>query len=156
MNAEPFETGDILYRPAAPADAGAIAALFRATRQACLPYLPELHTKEEDRVYFSTDVLRTKIVWVAECKKRILGFCAFKDGWLDHLYVAQTFQRHGIGAKLLGIALSTEHNTLDLWVFQQNVPAIRFYEALGFKLVKKTDGSENEERVPDALYRFSL
>lgn len=30
---------------------------------------------------------------------------------------------------------------------------IKFYESHGFGLVKKTDGAENEERVPDALYQ---
>ncbi len=42
-----------------------------------------------------------------------------------------------------------------LWVFQTNTGAIRFYERHGFELVKLTDGAENMEREPDALYRWN-
>jgi hypothetical protein len=41
-----------------------------------------------------------------------------------------------------------------LWVFLQNVPARRFYERHGLRLVEETDGSRNEERTPDALYEW--
>ena len=40
---------------------------------------------------------------------------------------------------------------LQLWVFQRNVGARRFYERHGFTLTELTDGSRNEEREPDAL-----
>ena len=43
---------------------------------------------------------------------------------------------------------------LQLWVFQKNTGAIRFYERHGFRLVKLTDGAENMEREPDALYAW--
>ena len=35
--------------------------------------------------------------------------------------------------------------------FQRNANARRFYEARGFALVRQTDGSDNEEKEPDAL-----
>ncbi len=44
---------------------------------------------------------------------------------------------------------------LNLWVFQQNDQAIRFCESRGFILVKKTEGKDNEERTPDARYRWA-
>jgi hypothetical protein len=43
---------------------------------------------------------------------------------------------------------------LDLWTFQQNAAARRFYEGRGFKPVEMTDGSGNDERVPDVRYRW--
>ena len=43
---------------------------------------------------------------------------------------------------------------LDLWTFQANVQARRFYEHRGFRLVELTDGSANEEETPDARYRW--
>ena len=42
---------------------------------------------------------------------------------------------------------------LYLWVFQKN-PARRLYERHGFELVRLTNGAENMEREPDALYRW--
>ena len=41
-----------------------------------------------------------------------------------------------------------------LWVFQANTGARRFYERDGCTLVKLTDGADNEEREPDALYEW--
>ena len=47
------------------------------------------------------------------------------------------------------------HSRLDLWVFQRNEQARRFYEHQGFKLVELTDGSANAERMPDVRYRWT-
>ena len=40
----------------------------------------------------------------------------------------------------------------QLWAFQQNTGARRFYERHGCALVRLTDGADNEEKLPDALY----
>ena len=45
---------------------------------------------------------------------------------------------------------------LQLWVFQKNAAARRFYERHDFRLEKLTDGSGNMEREPDALYSWHL
>jgi hypothetical protein len=39
-------------------------------------------------------------------------------------------------------------------VFQKNMPAIRFYNPRGIPLVELSDGSGNEERELDGLYRW--
>ena len=142
---------DAALRRATASDVDSIVSVFRRARETCMPYLPRLHTIADDIKYFTDVVAGQGAVWVAE-KDRIAGFCAYHLEWLDHLYVDPAHQRKGIGSALLAIA-TREHRVLNLWVFQKNAPAIRFYEKHGFMLVKKTDGSENEEREPDALYR---
>ena len=37
---------------------------------------------------------------------------------------------------------------MQLWAFQSNTGALRFYERHGFVAVEETDG-DNEERAPD-------
>jgi ribosomal protein S18 acetylase RimI-like enzyme len=137
-------------RPGTPADIEAVARLHRAVRRACLPYLPELHTPEEDLRFFREYVFPTCAVWVGGGAK-ITGYCAFRDGWVDHLYVDPTAQGRGLGSALLNQAMAGQSH-VRLWVFQRNVTAIRFYTRRGFRLVELTDGSGNEEREPDALY----
>ena len=39
-------------RKADPSDLPAIAALFRCARETCLPFLPQLHSREEDIEFF--------------------------------------------------------------------------------------------------------
>jgi putative acetyltransferase len=43
---------------------------------------------------------------------------------------------------------------LELWCFQANARARRFYEARGFQAIRFTDGANNEERTPDVRYRW--
>ena len=44
-----------------------------------------------------------------------------------------------------------EISGLKLWTFEANHGAIRFYEAHGFTTSETTDGSRNEEHLPDRL-----
>jgi putative acetyltransferase len=64
-------------------------------------------------------------------------------------------QSRGVGSALLDQAKALRPQRLYLWVFQKNTGAIRFYERHGFRLVKLTDGAENMEREPDALYAWN-
>ena len=57
-----------------------------------------------------------------------------------HLYILAEDVRRGIGRALMGKAKA----------------ARAVYGALGFTLVKLTDGAGNEEREPDALYQWPL
>lgn len=139
-------------RPATPADIKAVARLHRAVRTACLPYLPELHTPEEDLRFFRERVFPTCTVWVGG-GTRLAGYIAFRDGWVDHLYVEPAAQGRGLGSALLNQAM-VGRSHLKLWVFQKNTPAIGFYARRGFRLVELTDGSGNEESEPDALYEW--
>ena len=97
-------------------------------------------------------------VWLAEEGGSPVGFLAIRrsrtEGWevLEKLYVDPDAQSRGVGTLLLDQAKALRPDGLHLWVFQRNTGAIRFYERHGFRLVKLTDGAENTEREPDALY----
>ena len=51
--------------------------------------------------------------------------------------------------------LGRAFDCLQLWTFQRNLSARRFYEARGFALVEQTDGARNEEKEPDARYLWT-
>jgi len=63
-------------------------------------------------------------------------------------------QGRGVGTELLDVAKRAS-DQLELWTFERNAPARRFYEARGFALVEQTDGARNEEREPDARYLWT-
>jgi ribosomal protein S18 acetylase RimI-like enzyme len=142
---------DIRLRRARDDESDAVASLHRLSREAAMPFMRGLHTVEEDRAFFRERVFTECEVWVAERDGALVGMCAFRPGWLDHLYVHPAHQGTGIGTALLRKALES-NDALQLWVFQSNENAIRFYERRGFRREKVTDGSHNEERRPDALY----
>jgi len=140
-------------RQAQAGDIDAIAGVFRTSRLQTMPYLPLLHTLEEDRTYFRTLVYEGCTIWVVDAAGQIAGFCAVRPGWIDHLYVLPAFQRTGIGRTLVSKAMEAA-DELQLWVFQRNRNAVAFYEALGFSCVRRTSGSDNEEREPDVLLQW--
>jgi ribosomal protein S18 acetylase RimI-like enzyme len=127
--------------------------LFLASK-ARLTFLPNIHTDEETFSFIANIVLRDQDVLVTETNGEISGFIAMQGDMVEHLYVRPGLLRRGIGTALLQRARERSPSGFRLWVFQQNVPARRFYERHGLRLVEETDGSRNEERTPDALYEW--
>ena len=140
-------------RPAEREDADPIARLFLVSK-ATLTFLPNIHTDEETSYFIANIVLRDQEVHVAETNGEISGFLAMHGDMVEHLYVRPDLLRRGIGSALLQRAKERMPSGFRLWVFQENVPARRFYERHGLRLIEQTDGSRNEERTPDALYEW--
>jgi GNAT superfamily N-acetyltransferase len=132
-------------------DTAEVARLHRAAFDATLPWLAGLHTPKEDKAYFRDHVYADCELWGAIAGGALLGFIAFREGFIEQLYVLPVAQGRGIGGALLAKAQSS-FSRLALWTFQRNLRARRFYEARGFVLVEETDGARNEEKEPDALY----
>ncbi|HMI13143.1 MAG TPA: GNAT family N-acetyltransferase [Bradyrhizobium sp.] len=135
-------------------DMDAAARVVRTAFDQALPSLAGLHTPEEDQWFFRERVFETCEVWGAFDGAAMRGIIAFREGWIDQLYVLPTAQRRGVGKDLLQVAQNA-FDRLQLWTFQRNAPARRFYEARGFALIQQTDGARNEEKEPDALYLWT-
>jgi ribosomal protein S18 acetylase RimI-like enzyme len=134
-------------------DMDSAAHIHRTAFDTALPWLVGLHTPAEDRAFFRERVFETCVVWGAFRATLLDGFIAFRRGWIDQFYIAPPAQSLGLGSALLEISKSGESD-LQLWTFQRNHRARAFYEARGFRLIRETDGAGNEEREPDALYRW--
>jgi GNAT superfamily N-acetyltransferase len=132
-------------------DMDAAARVLRASFDQAFPWLAGLHTPAEDQWFFRERVFGTCEVWGAFDRDVMIGMIAFRRDWIDQLYVLPKTQLRGVGAELLDVAQHS-FDRLQLWTFQRNVRARRFYERRGFVLVGETDGAGNEEKEPDALY----
>jgi ribosomal protein S18 acetylase RimI-like enzyme len=133
------------------ADMDAAARVHRTAFDHALQALAGLHTPEEDRYFFRKRLFTTCAVWGAFDGDALTGMLAFREGWIDQLYVLPEAQGCGLGTALLRIAQNA-FDRLQLWTFQRNAQARRFYEARGFALIQQTEGARNEEKEPDALY----
>jgi len=144
-------------RPARADEKDVLAQLFRRARNG-MTYVPPV--PEEHLPLIADHIVEHEEVWLAEDEGRPLGFLAIdrsrRDGWevLEKLYVEPSAQNRGVGTALLDQAKALRPDGLVLWVFQRNEGARRFYERHGFVLAKLTDGAENMEREPDALYAW--
>jgi len=138
--------------PATAGDADEVAALFARSRALALPFLPVLHTAEEDRALFSRLIAGGGVTLACEAH-RLLGFMVESDGWVEHLYLDPDFHRQGIGGRLLAAAQARQ-DELSLWCFAQNAAALAFYGRHGFAEMRRTAG-DNEERLPDVLLHWT-
>jgi GNAT superfamily N-acetyltransferase len=140
-------------RRATSDDAGGIAAVFSLSSR-LLTFLPMLHTVEEDRRFIENVILKECQVIVAEGRAGIVSFLVLNGEEIRLLYSHPDFIGSGAGSLLLDAAKKFGVVALELWCFQANQRARRFYEARGFRAVRFTDGQDNEEKVPDVRYRW--
>ena len=136
-------------------DVDAIAAVHRTSMREAMPWLPDLHTPEEDRAWVAHIVLPCQEVWVAEMAGQVVGVASMdSENMLTQLYILPPYQGVGIGSALLETAKAARPEGFTLYAFQRNARARRFYERRGFVPVAFGDGSGNEEGEPDVLYRW--
>lgn len=141
-------------RPARAADAAAIAGVLSPSFR-LLSFLPMLHTEEEDRWFIENVILKESTVTVAEGDTGIVAFLAQEGEEVRMLYTHPDFIGAGAGSLLIEVAKRSGAAALELWCFQANTHARRFYERRGFKAIRFTDGHDNEEKTPDVRYRWS-
>ena len=141
------------FRKLALKDMDAAAAVHRASFDRALPWLAGLHAPDEDRAFYRTQMFPACQIWGAEKQSKLVGVIAFRKDWIDQLYILPDAQGNGLGTELLEIAQKA-FPVLNLWTFQRNEKARRFYEFNGFQKVRETNGSGNEEKEPDVLYRW--
>jgi GNAT superfamily N-acetyltransferase len=159
MTANSHETSPgapFVIRPAEPRDADAIAAVHRASMREAMPWLPDLHSPEEDRAWVAHTVLPQQQVWVASAAGQVVGVASMDaKNMLTQLYILPGHQGTGIGSALLETAKAARPEGFSLFAFQRNTRARHFYEHRGFVAVAFGDGSENEEGEPDVLYLWT-
>ena len=113
------------------------------------PYIPALHTRDQDRKFIAGVVARQDVL-VAD-DNGVQGFIAREGTEIDQLYLAQAARGRGMGRALLD-EMKTRSAQLELWCFQENTGARRFYERHGFTVDRMTDGAGNQEKRPDIRY----
>lgn len=133
----------------------AVARLNRFTVRTSLPFVPQVHPEEAVEPYFVGPFYDKAEFWLAEDEAgELLGYIAFRPDFIEHLFIHPNAQNQGVGLALLDKAKTEAAVELSLWTFQQNLKARRFYERHGFEVVVETDGLDNEEKLPDVLYRW--
>ena len=141
-------------RLATAEDAAAIARVFSPSFR-LLSFLPALHTEEEDRWFIENVILKECVVTVAEREEGIVAFLALQGEEVRMLYAHPDVIGAGAGSLLIEGAKRSGAAALELWCFQANTLARRFYERHGFKAIRFTDGHDNEEKMPDVRYRWA-
>lgn len=147
---------NIKIRPYEEADFQSVTALWHESKRRAFPYVEAMqrYTLEGDRSYFQTGVLNNNDVWIAQQNGRIVGFMAYKDGFIDLLFMSVDSQRQGVGTALLEKAKELSPNQLRAFTFQKNIPSRTFFEKHGFTIIG-AGLSPSPEFEPDLEYYWS-
>lgn len=141
-------------------EAADVAAVYLASRRANEPDIPPMiHTDEETHGWLTAQLdgrigSPDLVVWVttAAPEAAITAMMITDGDWLEHLYVAPGQTGRRLGTMLVDHAKALSPGRLQLWTFESNLRARRFYERHGFVEAERTDGRDNEERAPDVRY----
>jgi len=140
-----------LLRPAQTADGPAVGDILYDFL-GHTPWMPRMHNRRQTRAFCATMIARGWVT-VAEVAGKVAAFLARDRQFIHALYVARGMCGQHIGHQLLRDAQMQE-NALELWTFQANEGAQRFYLREGFKEMERSNGQRNDEGLPDIRYRW--
>ena len=146
----------VVIRRATADDATGIGDVWLSSWRATFEFPPG-HPDDDVRRWLATELVPRHETWVAADAAedgRVVALMALSDAKVEQLYVAPDWIGRGLGRRLLNLAKTRRPTGLELYCFQVNASARRFYEGHGFLPVAFGDGSGNEERQPDVLYRW--
>lgn len=147
--------GGVELRRATADDDAQMAEVWLRSFAGALPTVTRAHPDDDVRRWVRDVLVAGGRTWVAVDGGRVVGLLALRPGWVEQLYVDPAAQGRGIGAALLDQAKARNPGGLQLWTFQINAGARRFYAREGFVEVEHTDGAANEEREPDVRLTWS-
>ncbi len=142
-----------MIRPLHPSEASIVAEFYHDIRKDTVPVF---HDIQGIKWYIESFLLPRWSSFVYEENGEILGWVDVHQGMLNQLYCKRGHTGKGIGKQLLDFAKSREPGGLQLWTFQLNGSARRFYGREGFHEVELTDGANNEEKQPDVRMVWNL
>lgn len=132
--------------PARPGDARPLARILGDWARET-PWMPDLRDRDEDRAVLTRLIRETEVTTLRDWRGPV-GFLALADCEVHALYLAPHVRGRGLGKRLLDAAKSRRAR-LELWAFQANAAARRFYAREGFEPVRFTNGEGNDEKLPD-------
>ena len=160
---------NITLRKASAKDAAALTAIaFEAKRT--WNYPEEYLEIWKDELTITEDYLNESEVFVAEFRRKIIGFYSIvvlqndkqfgrvtveKGFWMDHLFIVPDYQHKGVGKKLIKHALDhCKDNWIDVLKIFVDPNASGFYEKMGAAFVRNSPSSINDREIP--VYAFYL
>ncbi len=112
-----------------------------------------MHTDDEVREWFASVLVSDRELWVIAPGDHPVALLVLEGDWINQLYVDPPWTGQWLGSMLIDLAKELHPEHLDLWTFQSNTAARRFYERHGFVAIDTTDG-QNDERAPDVRYHW--
>ena len=135
-------------RPATLADLPAITEIYNeAIRKTVATFDTEPKTPEEQMIWFADHGPKYPIL-VADENGIVVGWaslskwsdrCAYSDTAEISLYVHEDHQGKGIGTRLVKAMMTALPENVPIYLETETAGNVRFYEGLGFRVVKQIE-----------------
>lgn len=116
------------------------------------PFIGETRLREQ-RKLIEEEYLPNSETWVACRAGQPLGFISLIETFIGGLFIAPDHQGDGVGRKLVEHAKKLKGD-LSLEVYTENLQAVRFYEALGFREMSRRDVDDSGYPYPNAALQL--
>ena len=136
----------VILRRGGQADHDRIMEVWREASRVGHPFLSEEDLAAQERVTRREHLPKADLV-VAELDGALVGFIAALGERIGGLFVAPQAQRFGIGRRLVEHA-QARSASLELAVYEANLPARAFYARLGFRPVGRSDRDDEDRPLP--------
>jgi RimJ/RimL family protein N-acetyltransferase len=143
----------VSVRPYGARDHDACAVIYETVQR-------EIFPDDDPALYRRDDFARAtkgEELWVAEVPGAetgppIAGFASFwrPEPFLHFLLIAPQWRGRGLGKSLQRAVLDAASGSVDLKCDPRNLPAQRYYEARGWRLIERNEGTAK----PYLRYRF--
>ncbi|KMK66776.1 GNAT family N-acetyltransferase [Puniceibacterium sp. IMCC21224] len=141
----------VILRPARSTDAGKLGEMISSAVRDN-DWKPQLHSAVEDIVHAGQMIDHGWVTVAARGQGgAVVGFIARNEDYVHALYIHPNTRGDGVGRMLIEDAQAAS-DRLELWTFEANAGARKFYEREGFTADRRTDGADNDEGLPDILY----
>ena len=133
-------------------DAGKIGAILSEYVD-MTEWHPRVHSRAEE-IHFASRMIALGWVRAARLDGAVIGFLARDRHDIVALYIHSGAQRQGVGKTLMLDAKQSKAH-LTAWSYAQNIQAQNFYQSEGFTEDHRTDGCQNDLKLPDIKYTWN-
>ena len=77
-------------------------------------------------------------LYYIRAESQIQGFIGLNEDFIQMLFIKPEFIGHGIGKALINFAIK-KHGASKVDVNEQNTPAVKFYQRIGFEVTERFD-----------------
>lgn len=138
-------------RPAISADANQVGEILSAFSDE-YSWIPRVHSLKEF-IEFAHDMIECNWVMIGQINGTVIGFSALHYQTIHSLYLHKSMRRQGIGSAFLK-QMKNNNSRLIAWTFEANQKATNFYLKNGFIEINRTNGENNDEKLPDIQFEW--
>ena len=133
-------------------DAGKIGAIL-SEHVDMTEWHPRVHSRAEE-IHSASRMIALGWVRVARLDGAVIGFLARDRHDIVALYIHSGAQRQGVGKTLMLDAKQSKAH-LTAWSYAKNIQAQNFYQSEGCTEDHRTDGCQNDLKLPDIKYTWN-